>query len=401
MYISIVIFIILLIIIILFLFARYKNQFWRVQPVFHIYDISYYFCNPFIILEELPKTNKFCNFQNIETKMNLTANEITHFTQFTQDFYLRNKNKPENYFSPQKENIMPYFSPANQKDPNFYSFYKESNMTNDLTTGKITESSKIIAVMTSRPMTVALIKGIPIKVYYVDYLCVDPDYRKRGIAPQMIQTHEFKQRHENHNIQISLFKREGDLTGIVPLTIYKTVAFDMTGWLEPALLLPIVSLLECSKTNFHFIIDFLKEQQQKDTFELTIGPSIETIIELIQTQNMIIYFLLKDHDIKAAYFFKKTCTYLKKEREVLCCTASINNCKNPELFILGFKSALFKIRHKHSTFSYLSIEDISHNNILITNLKKKTPSYLESPTAYFLYNYVHGTVNNNKALILI
>ena len=116
---------------------------------------------------------------------------------------------------------------------------------------------------------------------------------------------------------------------------------------------------------------------------------------------MIIYFLLKEHEIKAVYFFKKTCTFLKKEREILCCSASINNCKNPDLFIHGFKVALFKIRHKHPAFSYLSIEDISHNNILISNLKKKTQPMIVSPTAYFLYNYVHQTVNNNKALILI
>ena len=80
----------------LFLFARYKNQFWRIQPVFHYYNIGYYFCSPHIILEELPKTNKFCNFQNIETKMKLTANEMTQFTEFTQDYYLRNKTRPDN-----------------------------------------------------------------------------------------------------------------------------------------------------------------------------------------------------------------------------------------------------------------------------------------------------------------
>ena len=401
MYIYIGIFIICFIIIATLLYFRYKNQFWRIQPVFHNYDILYYFCSPHIILEELPKTNKFCNFQNIETKTRLTKEDISIFSKFIHEFYIQNKHLPENQFLPNPENIIPYF-PEDQKNPNFYSFYKESNMTNDLTTGQVTESCKIVAVMTSRPMTLSLslIKGIPIHVYYVDYLCVDPAFRKRGIAPQMIQTHEFKQRHENHKIQISLFKREGDLTGIMPLTIYKTVAFDMQKWLEPALL-PLVSLLECSKTNFHFVLDFLKEQEQKKTFELTISPSIETIMDLIQSKNMIIYFLLKEHEIKAVYFFKKTCTFLKKEREILCCSASINNCKNPDLFIHGFKVALFKIRHKHPAFSYLSIEDISHNNILISNLKKKTQPMIVSPTAYFLYNYVHQTVNNNKALILI
>ena len=271
MYIFIGIFIILLIITILYF--RYKNQFWRIQPVFHIFDLSYYFCKPYVILEELPKTNKFCNFQNIETKTKLTSDDTVQFTKIIQDYFIQNKYLPDNKFLPKSENILPYFSPVDQKNPNFFSFYKESHMTNDLTTGKVTESSKIIAVMTSRPITVSLNSNIePLIVYYVDYLCVDPNYRKKGIAPQMIQTHEFKQRHENHNIKISLFKREGTLTGIVPLTVYKTSSFDMQKWLEPALLLPIVSLLECTKTNFHFILDYLKEHQQNKTFELIEEP---------------------------------------------------------------------------------------------------------------------------------
>ena len=399
-----ILFIILSIIVILFLYSRYKTQFWRIQPVFHFYDLHYHFCSPHIILEELPKTNKYCNFQNIETKTRLTKEDVNLLTKFTQYFYIQNKRLPENQFLPKKENILPYF-PKDQKDPNFFSFYREAELTNDLSktdsSEQIKESSKIIAVITSRPITVSFNKGIPLQVYYVDYLCVDPDYRKKGIAPQMIQTHEFKQRHQNPNIKVSLFKREGDITGITALTIYNTAVFDMEKWQPPAKLLPIVSLIECTKTNFNIVIDFLKDVKQQNTFDLTIGPSIETIMELITTKNIYIYFLLKEHEIKAIYFFKNTCVFVKKERTVLNCYASINNCKNPELFVHGFKVAIFKIKQLNPQFQYLSIEDIAHNNILINNLKKKTPTYLESPSAYFLYNYVHSPVNNNKTLVLI
>jgi hypothetical protein len=175
----------------------------------------------------------------------------------------------------------------------------------------------------------------------------------------------------------------------------------MEKWQEPAKLLPIVSLIECNKTNFNIVIDFLKDVKQQNTFDLTIGPSIETIMDLITTKNIYIYFLLKEHEIKAIYFFKNTCVFVKKERMVLNCYASISNCKNPELFVHGFKVAIFKIKQINPQFQYLSIEDIAHNNILINNLKKKTAIYLESPSAYFLYNYVHSSVNNNKTLILI
>ena len=401
MFILCILFILVLLVIISY--VKIKYGFWVSQPVFHIYDLHYHFCSPHIILDELPKTNKYCNFQNIETKTRLTKEDVNLLTKFTQYFFIQNKRLPENQFLPKKENILPYF-PKDQKDPNFFSFYKDKELTTDLSKGEaeqITESSKVIAIMTSRPITVSFNKEIPISVYYIDYLCVDPDYRKKGIAPQMIQTHEFKQRHQNPNIKVSLFKREGTLTGITPLTIYKTSVFDMEKWQPPAPLLPIVSLIECTKTNFNIVTDFLKDQIQQNTFELTIGPSIETIMDLIQSKNIYIYFLLKEHDIKAIYFFKNTCTFFKKERKVLDCYASISNCKNPELFAHGFKVAIFKIKQLNPQFSFLSIEDTAHNNILINNLKKKTAIYLESPTAYFLYNYVHQPVNNNKALILI
>ena len=43
----------------------------------------------------------------------------------------------------------------------------------------------------------------------------------------MIQTHEYNQSHKNKNICVSLFKREEELTGIIPLTIYKTYCFPL------------------------------------------------------------------------------------------------------------------------------------------------------------------------------
>ena len=66
---------------------------------------------------------------------------------------------------------------------------------------------------------------ISFPVYYVDNLCVHPLYRNKNIAPQMIQTQEWFQRQNNKKIKVSLFKREGDLTGIVPLTVYNNNSY--------------------------------------------------------------------------------------------------------------------------------------------------------------------------------
>ena len=396
--------IISLFIIFILLYFRLKFKFWKEQPVFHIYDISYYFSSNQIIMNELPSKNKYCNFQNIVTGASLSPLEITHFVKFIGQHYLQNG---FNRYAPEAENILPYFLMNGSSSSNiFFSFYREPELLQDTETNTLVNSSKIISVMTSRLITVEYSGANTgangntlIKVFYVDYLCVDKAYRKKGIAPQIIQTHEYNQRHSNKSTSISLFKREGDMTGIVPLTVYKTVVFNMKTWLQPSPLLPLVSLIECGKMNFHFIIDFLKEI--KSRFGLLILPEFATILELIQTKNCYIYFLLKEHDIKAAYFFRKTCTYIDEGSELLSCYASINNCKNPDLFIHGFKVALFQIKEKSPAFRYIAIEEISDNKIIVNNLKKKNQPLLSNPTAYFFYNYISQTFSSEKVLALL
>lgn len=49
----------------------------------------------------------------------------------------------------------------------------------------LSENSKIIGCITSRPTTIIL-KGIKLKCLYVDNLCIDQDYRNKGIAPILI-----------------------------------------------------------------------------------------------------------------------------------------------------------------------------------------------------------------------
>ena len=63
--------------------------------------------------------------------------------------------------------------------------------------------------------------------YYVDFFCIRKEYRKMGYSEIMIQSHEYFNRHNNKNIQIHLFKREGELTGIVPLVKYTTYLYPI------------------------------------------------------------------------------------------------------------------------------------------------------------------------------
>ena len=63
---------------------------------------------------------------------------------------------------------------------------------------KINKENKLIGVITGKPINITL-KKEKIKSYYVDFLCVDKSHREKNIAPQLIQTYEYTQRHDNKN----------------------------------------------------------------------------------------------------------------------------------------------------------------------------------------------------------
>jgi hypothetical protein len=395
-YLSYILFFSVLTIFLIYIYIRLKYGFWFSQPVFHVYDLLYIFKPPGIIQHHLPEKNKYTNFKNIETIIFPELSELkkTRLVNFIRSNYLQNR---DNIFSPQSENIIPYFTGHNTKP--FVSFYNEENFMLDLKKGTMIEDKKIIGIMTSRPIHIAINnndKDAKFDAYYVDYLCVDKMFRKKGIAPQIIQTHEYNQRHLNKNILVSLFKREDELTGIVPLCVYSTYGFSVNKWTKPPELHASYKLLEINAQNFHFLFDFIKNNNNK--FGIVINTEVTNIIELIKTKNIFIYVILLNDEIICAYFYRKSCTFIEKNMEVLSCFASINNTDN-NTFIQGFKISFWKIAAENF-FGFSAIEEISHNHIIINNLKIKTAPLIISPTAYFFYNFAYPTFPSDKVLII-
>lgn len=104
----------------------------------------------------------------------------------------------------------------------------------------------------------------------------------------MIQTHEYNQSHLNKKISVSLFKREEELTGIIPLTVYKSYCFDMRNWIIPPILDARITMLTGDKQNMYYFYNFLKEttnkNKNKKKFEIVIYPEISNIIELVTSK---------------------------------------------------------------------------------------------------------------------
>ena len=391
-YLSYILFFGLLMIIIIYGYIRFKFGFWAVQPVFHIYDIGYMLNPPGIINECLPERNKYTNFKDIETIVysELSSLQFQRFIHLIKKNYLQNK---DNIFIPTDKNIIPYFYGHNDKA--FVSFYFEKNHMINTKNGSMITDKSIIGAMTSRPIHI-MINNTKMKAYYVDYLCVDKLHRKKGIAPQLIQTHHYNQRHINKNIVVSLFKREDELTGIVPLCVYSTYGFPVTTWTKPEELSGEYKLLEINPQNFYFLLNFITENSSQ--FDIVMNTEISNIIELIKTKNIFITVILCDNNIVCAYFFRKSCTEIKKGLEVLSCFASICNCDD-NVFIQGFKISFWKIAAENY-FGFAAIENISHNNIIIDNIILNTKPLVISPTAYFFYNFAYPTFLPNKVLII-
>ena len=388
----------ILCIMLFFMYIRIKYKFWALQPVFHFYDIYYWFINVGIIREDLPEKNRYVNLKNIKTinYEKVDNNLLTHFVTLIQLNYLRNN---DNIFKPLKENIIPYFVGHSAKT--FWSFYNEKDLLIDNKTNLTIETEKIIAVITSRPLHVKINinKKTVFDVYYIDYLCVNKGWRKKNIAPQLIQTHEYNQSHLNKQICVSLFKREEELTGIIPLTVYKTYCFNMRNWGEPSMLEARISLLTGDKQNMYYLYNFMNETSS--LWDIMIYPEISNLIELVNTKNIFVKMLVINTNIEAVYIFRKSCTFIEKGKEALTCIASIkgDNISMSE-FIQGFKIATWSIIKTHINFKYLVIEDISNNIFIINNISIKTYPTVVSPTAYFFYNFAYSPFKNEKCLII-
>lgn len=407
---------IVLLLIVFFLYIRIKFRFWALQPVFHFYDLYYWIANIGIIREELPSKNRYTNFKNIKTISYdiLSQQNIKDFVWLLQLNYLRNK---ENKFAPNQNNIIPYFKGHNHKS--FWSFFTEPTVLLDNKTNTTITNEKLIAVITGRPLHVTFfnkkesnkIKG-ELDVYYIDYLCVDKLHRKQNIAPQLIQTHEYNQSHLNTNICVSLFKREEELTGIIPLIVYKTHCFNMRNWTKPPSLDAKIQLLNADKQNIYYLYNFINELTKEGKWDITVLPMISNIIELVTTCNLFIKMLVSEGDLVAVYVFKKTCTFIEKDKEIISCIASFfqYSALSKEEFIQGFKVALWAIieekeknkdkEKEPNKFKYLVVEDISDNHYIIENIKIKTHPIVVSPTAYFFYNFAHNPFKSNKILMI-
>ena len=375
-------------------YLRIQHPFWIKQPVFHFYDLYYWIYDAGIINQELPKCSPYTNFLNIVTKP-LTNEEMSNFTDIIQKNYLQNK---ENSYDPSAHNIAPYFPTSNT----FISFYYPDHQTSPA------------GVITGRPMEM-IIGAKKLDIYYVDFLCVKKNHRKKNVAAQLIQTHEYYQRRLNPNICVSVFKREEELTAIVPITTFQSYCFNWNSTKITNLIsIPKRNLLTGTPQNIKYFCDWVKSQMNSQ--KLMLIPQLDVLINLVVSKNIYIEMLMEREQIQAAFIFKKSCVCIKNNKEILNCMCSIKDseCQNTK-FIEGFIQSTNKIIENdpqnegswnkktithHNVYDYVAIEEIADNNIIGNFLKNITKPIISTPNAYFFYNYAHHTFPSNRTIII-
>ena len=210
--------------------------------------------------------------------------------------------------------------------------------------------------------------------------------RKTGIAQQLIYSTYYNQRNKHKNL-IHLFKREGESTLIVPLTIYKTYAFDMKYWKRNIKTdKPNINITMINDSNIKLMIDIWK--QLDDHFVCTIKQNINNLKLLLSTNNIFIGILCIDNVPTSLYMFRNTFTTYNGEKS-LEFFASYNNYSinlNEKLFTLGALICVDEI-YKFSPIRYLFIENISNNNIIIKNILERYSSIYQSVYSYYFYNF--------------
>jgi len=421
-YLGLFIFCIIIIYLVLCIYIKIKFHFWSLQPVFHIYDIMYWIKPPKRILYDFPPLNKYVNLVNIQTitTESLSETKSTRICNFINSYYLRG-NKI-NYL-PSKSNIMSYLNGSNY--PSYVSIYTQSKLLFDkpplefksaindphftekkaLTTPDTTLPVGLvddyISVVTARILHITM-KGVKtLPLYYVDHLCVHPDHRKKGIAAEMIATQYYCVSRLQPKVYTYLFKREGILNAIIPLTTFTTYGYDISAYaphLPSIFPTSAISLMEISVKNIRLFTYFMKECNK---FDCIVLPEISSIANLIKTENYYIYGIFQKDLLHAVYVLKKQSVWVKSNAnavaianapananesssQIIDCIASLSNC-DPTLFVIGFKQVLQQIQKRDKTIEQIMIENTSHNSILIS--QSKTRPNTEYPSAFFLYNY--------------
>lgn len=369
----------LIIVILLFLYIKIKYRFWSSQPVFHIYNIRQWLFPSGIIQHSQPDKTKFYD-HNVVTKSfkSLLTEKKALLCHLIQGHYLYNKTAK---YTPKKSDILEYFN--YNIPPAIISLYIDPISRNTL------------GCITGRQLS-GHVNGNYINIHYVDFLCIKKQFRKKQIAPKLIYSHYLNSRNLGSS-PIFMFKREGNVNFMVPITIYKTYAISDINWKYPNMNIPRnFSCHAINPQNSELLMDFFNEIKFNSSFFII--PQKEIIYNLIKHSLIIPFLILNGNKPIAAIFYRYPRTSYNGEQSIECIASY---CKKgyEQIFKDSFVNTIVLLKKKY-TFSIILIENISHNYLLLKKiLSRSTPKWV-CPMAYYFYNFAYRPFFSPNVFIL-
>lgn len=365
------------------MYFKIRNPFWGNQPVNHPHHFYRNYMKPFIIMNQF-YNHKFMNPLQIKTQSwsdFCSINKEKDLEDFIQEHFCNKKTFK--YLPSFSKHIEPYF----KDDSNAYiSTYRTDHL--------------IVGTITNRSVNLILPNNNKFVVSYIDFLCVHKGQRKRQVAPELIQTHEYYQRTKSKKMSlVSLFKKEGKLHHFTPLVQYKTFTYDLSKQSSiPRKIVPTnLKHIWFSLSTIKKLLPHLEEiKKTKPAFLI---PPFECIKNLLERKSIQICGVLdmNTQECVASYWFRDTGFFVHSDKPNIECFASLW-CKekmNIDAFQSAFLEALIKI---NESFNLLQLEATGDNCILSSMPWKKE---YETPCAYYLYNYSHKTIKPENISVLI
>ena len=375
----------------MYIFIKVKFKFWASQPVFHIYNLKHWLLPCGIIQHNKPHVTKFYNKYICTHKYDdLSTEKKALLCSLIQGNYLYNKKEK---YTPTNNQILEYFN--NHNESSYISLYYEHFYEYDRENKTHNYPKKLICCMTTRPLNL-IIDNKKISIGYVDFLCTHKKYRKKGIAPITIYSH-YKNVRDLDSHDVYLFKREGTINFIVPLTIYYSYAFSSKKWKQINTLIPNnISSILIKEETFELLVNFFPDILSG--FSCSISPELSHIKNQI-IKNLLIPVIIFDNNIPVGcYFFRNPSTNYKNKVSIEC-IGSYYKKDYKEIFIDSFSNAIFLVNSK-IPFDIFLIENLSNNNFLLKAILKRDTMIFKTPMAYYFYNFVYTPFISTNVFIL-
>lgn len=382
-------YILLVFIVIVATIIRLKFKFWSIQPVFHIYDLNHWITTDHVIDSSIPKISKYVKLLDIET-LNIKAisdDSKEMIVKFICENYL------DNYY-PEKTDIFPYFSTL--LGASHISLFLDNKFKHS--SSRFSYSNRdVIGIITSRPLFLTFQGKAPFMINYVDNLNVRKDMRKRDIAPNLIATHHYRIRHLNNSTNVSIFKRDDEMTAIIPLTIYESHEFSIRDICDKKIYHREI-LIKINKNNFGYFKSIIKSCTSR--FKCILNIEQTTFFELIVLSKIIIYVLINDNDPVCCYVLRRNPYVSTLGLKYIDLLTSINISPFIETFFSGFQTVCRREYKKHKT-DRINIETIGDNCSLTREIQTRDIRIRSQCTsAFFLYNYVHYSIKPEDCLFI-